>query len=79
MKGRNRAWVRRKMVEARRTFLSLSDPMNKIQRTIIRKCVVCEKDIEITYNRITKSYVGGHYFFGKGTEYEYWECEECNE
>lgn len=69
--------VKEMMRRAKRSFLWFSDPMDKVHREITRSCVICGEEIFIKYNRITKSYVGGHYFFGKGTNMEYWECEVC--
>jgi len=48
-------------------------------KEIIRKCVICAKDIAIKLYPDRK-YKGG-YFFGKmkikKDKFEYWECNKC--
>ena len=79
MKKRDK--VERMMRRAKRTFLAFSDPMGKFGKTIERTCVICGEKLEIHYNRFTRGYVGGHYFFGKkdSLDSEYWECDDCFE
>ncbi|MDD5065544.1 MAG: hypothetical protein PHF84_00720 [bacterium] len=58
--------------------------IEKNQKTILRRCSVCDKKITIIINR-DRTYKNGHYFGeikipagkGKEKEVEYWECPEC--